>query len=232
MRFGYMDIGISQKPFKLRAMRPLGDAAIVVSFDTNLSVEANASVISFSKKVAKIRLKGVLEVVPSLVSVLIRYNPSLVSFAQLAADIRMMLNILAHSHANTPNLHEIAINFGGDEGPDLSECAAALNMTEDEFIRTHNQNALSVLSVGFAPGFIYCGLHASSFSVPRRTKVRPMVSAGSVLFAAGQTAIAATDIPTGWNVIGRTQLRNFQPDQSPPIKIIAGDKVNFTEQKS
>lgn len=53
---------------------------------------------------------------------------------------------------------------------------------------------LRVLATGFAPGFVYCGLHPDDLSVPRREAIRPMVPAGTVLFAAGQTAIAATDL--------------------------------------
>jgi allophanate hydrolase subunit 1 len=48
-----------------------------------------------------------------------------------------------------------------------------------------------------------------------------------VLFAAGQTAIAATPIRTGWHVIGRTAFQNFDPQRSPPTRLSAGDLVQF-----
>ena len=83
------------------------------------------------------------------------------------------------------------------------------------------------LTTGFAPGFVYCGFHLEALNLPRRDLVRPQVPAGSVLFAAGQTAIAATDIPTGWHVIGRTDLRNFDPAAVPPTRLRAGDSVVF-----
>jgi inhibitor of KinA len=51
-----------------------------------------------------------------------------------------------------------------------------------------------------------------------------------VLFAAGQTAIAATEIPTGWHVIGRTEFRNFDPTASVPTRLAAGDAVQFEVQ--
>jgi inhibitor of KinA len=47
------------------------------------------------------------------------------------------------------------------------------------------------------------------------------------LFAARQTAIAATPIPTGWPVIGRTRFINFDVDAMPPTRIRAGDNVVF-----
>jgi allophanate hydrolase subunit 1 len=55
------------------------------------------------------------------------------------------------------------------------------------------------------------------------------VPAGTILFAAGQTAIAATPIPTGWHLIGRTEFRNFDPNADPPCLLKAGDLVRFSE---
>ena len=54
-----------------------------------------------------------------------------------------------------------------------------------------------------------------------------MVPAGTVLFAAGQTAIAATPIRTGWHVVGRTQFQNFDPSAEPPTRLAPGDEVSF-----
>ena len=46
--------------------------------------------------------------------------------------------------------------------------------------------------------------------------------------AAGQTAIAATSIRTGWHVIGQTEFQNFDPGREPPTLLRAGDAVRFT----
>jgi inhibitor of KinA len=87
---------------------------------------------------------------------------------------------------------------------------------------------MRVLATGFAPGFVYCGFHARDLVVPRREQVRPLVPAGTVLFAAGQTAIAATPVRTGWHVIGRTAFQNFDPKSDPPTTLKAGDTIRFT----
>jgi inhibitor of KinA len=84
-----------------------------------------------------------------------------------------------------------------------------------------------VLATGFAPGFVYCGFHESALRTPRRAAVRPPVAPGSVLFAAGQTAIAATPVPTGWHLIGRTDFINFDAGRSPPTRLREGDLVAF-----
>lgn len=228
----YLNSRQSQNRRILPVIRTLGDQAIVVSFSAHLSIEANASAIIFSKTFDALSIFGVDEVVPSLVSVLVRFNPTHISLGHLLAEIRMSLSTLDHSQVTNPKYYKLDANFGGENGPDLKECALALEMSPAQFIQNHNSKPLTVLSVGFAPGFLYCGLHDAKFALPRRTNVRAKVPAGSILFAAGQTAIAATDIPTGWSVIGRTTFRNFQPNNEPPVLIVAGDAVEFFESDS
>jgi KipI family sensor histidine kinase inhibitor len=101
-------------------------------------------------------------------------------------------------------------------------------MTAEAFIAAHNQASLRVLATGFAPGFVYCGMHPNELTLPRRPTVRLSVPPGSVLFAAGQTAITATEMPTGWHVIGHTDFANFDPTASPPTRLEPGDQVRFT----
>ena len=117
------------------------------------------------------------------------------------------------------------------DGPDLGEVADLVNLLPEAFVETHNAAALRVLATGFAPGFVYCGFHGREMVVPRREAVRPMVPAGTVLFAAGQTAIAATPIRTGWHVIGKTTFQNFDPARQPPTLLNAGDAIRFTRAK-
>ena len=113
------------------------------------------------------------------------------------------------------------------DGPDLDAVAAALNLSPPAFISAHNARPLRVLATGFAPGFVYCGLHPEELVIPRRAAVRASAPAGSVLFAAGQTAITSTEMPTGWHVIGSTAFANFDPTRQPPTRLAAGDIVSF-----
>ena len=81
--------------------------------------------------------------------------------------------------------------------------------------------------IGFSPGFVYCGFHPAELELPRRETVRGQVPTGTLLFAARQTAIASTPIPTGWHVIGHTDFSNFDPAASPPTILREGDEVAF-----
>jgi KipI family sensor histidine kinase inhibitor len=201
---------------------PLGDSAALVRFGTVLDEIANAAAIALSQRLAVDPIDGVVEVAPSLVSVLLRYDPSKVSISRIGGEVALRLG-LGGMHAAAID-HRISVRF---DGPDLRDVAAELGMSQEAFILAHNNKPLRVLATGFAPGFVYCGFHPTSLVLPRRTTVRPIVPAGSILFAAGQTAIAATDIPTGWHLIGSTDFRNFDPSIDPPTRLAAGELIEF-----
>lgn len=206
---------------------PLGDSALLVRFGDNLSEVANIAAIALARQLAADPLPGVVEVSPNLVSVLLRYDPMRTSFAALTGELRLRTYGMGGDIAGIVERHRIAIAFGGEAGPDLDGVAASLGLSTVDFINAHNALPLRVLSTGFSPGFLYCGFHPAALVISRRAEVRASVPAGSVLFAAGQTAIAATAIPTGWHVIGRTDLRNFNPHANPPTQVRAGNEVVF-----
>lgn len=207
----------------------LGDRGLVVRFGSTLSDDTNGAAIAFARRVRSAVPAGVEEIQPNLVSVLLRYDPRRTSFEALAGEVRLLLSDPV-DHADAIARHTIEVAFGGEGGPDLAEVASTLGLSPEAFIAAHNSRPLRVLATGFAPGFVYCGFHNAGMVVPRRIVVRPEVPAGTVLFAAGQTAVTATPIPTGWHVIGRTGFSNFDPGQEPPSRMSAGDTVTFTEK--
>jgi KipI family sensor histidine kinase inhibitor len=200
---------------------PLGDRALLIRFSTELSDAANRAAVGLARRLEAERVDGVAEIAPGLVSVLLRLEPG-ADFARLAGEIRLRLGV--GQEAPTGAERSIAVSFDGE---DLAEVAEKLGISPPDFVARHNARPLRVLATGFAPGFVYLGFHADDMIVPRREAVRPVVPAGTVLFAAGQTAIAATPIRTGWHVIGRTTFQNFDPTTDPPTVLAAGDLIRF-----
>lgn len=206
---------------------PLGDHGLLVRFASSLSDQANLATIDFAGRLRQQVPDGVTEIDPNLVSVLLKYDPSRITFERLAGEVRLMIGKPGRIRNAMPKQHRIAVTFGGEEGPDLAEVAKTLKLAPKEFVAAHNARPLRVLTTGFAPGFVYCGFHPDSLELPRRASTRPLVPAGAILFAAGQTAITATSLPTGWHVIGRTDFRNFDPGQDPPTRLREGDEIVF-----
>ncbi|MCB1516737.1 MAG: allophanate hydrolase subunit 1 [Hyphomicrobiaceae bacterium] len=204
---------------------PLGDEALLVRFADNLDEEANRRAISFARLLEDNPVPGMIEIVPNLVSVLVRYTPANIRYHRLAGEIRLRLGQLGEHPPASGESWTLEAEL---DGPDLDDVATSLNLSRDGFIKAHNQTELRVLAVGFAPGFLYCGMHPENLIVPRRKTVRPKVPRGTILFAAGQTAITATSVPTGWHVIGHTDFINFDPQAEPPVRIRAGDRIGFS----
>lgn len=208
---------------------PLGDAAILVRFAEKLDLKANTAAITLARQLVVESLPGVLEITPNLGSVLVRYNPARTTYEALAGELRLIVSREGQTDLPTGKTVEIPTSFGNEFGPDLEEVSNALGMSVEDFIKAHNQNPLQVLATGFAPGFVYCGMHDDTLKLPRRQVVRDFVPAGTILFAANQTAITATAMPTGWHAIGRTTFNNFDPSKANPTQLDPGDLVVFRE---
>jgi 5-oxoprolinase (ATP-hydrolysing) subunit B len=206
---------------------PMGDNALLVRFATNLSEPANRAAIAFAARMRRDPLPGVIEIVPNLVSVMLRYDPLASDVRELAGELRLRLFGGTDASDMQIRRHKVQVLYGGEEGPDIEPVAQALGMSVADFITAHNASTLRVLATGFAPGFVYCGFHPEALHLPRRAEVRASVAVGSVLFAAGQTAITSTPIPSGWHVIGRTEFRNFDAADDPPTRLRAGDEIAF-----
>ena len=201
---------------------PLGDRAVLVRFADTLSEEANRRTIALAARLDDDPPEGTEEIAPGLVSVLLRTKPG-TEFWRFSGELRLRMGPTGESVG--ARQHEIAMRFDGE---DIEAVAALCRMPLEQFVDRHNAAPLRVLATGFAPGFVYCGFHRPELVVPRRDSVRPMVPAGTVLFAAGQTAIAATPIRTGWHVIGTTPFRNFEPAGKTPTALRSGDTVRFS----
>jgi KipI family sensor histidine kinase inhibitor len=64
--------------------------------------------------------------------------------------------------------------------------------------------------------------------MPRRAVPRLEVPAGSVGIGGAQTGIYPAASPGGWQLIGRTPSRLFDPTRDRPTLLQPGDRVRFT----
>jgi inhibitor of KinA len=63
--------------------------------------------------------------------------------------------------------------------------------------------------------------------MPRHSTPRVRVPIGSVGIAGVQTGIYPTETPGGWQLIGRTPVKPFDPAREHPFLMKAGDAVQF-----
>lgn len=148
--------------------------------------------------------------------------------AQVSAELRAALaGPWASVRPGAGRLHEIAVEYGGDVGPDLPELAAAAGLDEAAFARMHGSVEYTVAFLGFQPGFPYLRGLPGALHAARRASPRLRVAAGSVAIGGGYTGIYPASGPGGWHVIGRTAACLFDPRREPPARLAPGDRVRF-----
>ncbi len=128
-----------------------------------------------------------------------------------------------------PVLREMPATYSGE---DLAAVAEAVGLTASELIERHRGTTWVVAMIGFAPGFGYLRPEDEDplwSLVDRRPSPRERVPAGSIAVAAGMSAVYPHDMPGGWQLIGRTDVRLFDVGCSTgPSLLRAGDRVRFT----
>ena len=122
---------------------------------------------------------------------------------------------------------EIPTLYGGEFGPDIGFVAENAGMSESDVIEIHSGADYLVYAMGFSPGFPYLGGLDPRLNTPRLTTPRTLIPGGSVGIAETQTGAYPVASPGGWQLIGRTPLKLFEPESDPPAIINAGDLVRF-----
>lgn len=208
-------------------IQPFGDQAARVQFGDALSAETCRAIGAFCRSLARRPLAGVVEWVPAYVSVAVFYQPLEIEYSALHDALRVRASRLQPSRLPPARIVTIPTRYGGAFGPDLDAVAALHSMTTDDVIRLHSSPTYLVHMLGFLPGFPYLGGLPDALVTPRRPTPRLLVPAGSVGIAGAQTGVYPLDSPGGWQIIGQTSLRLFDPSRCPPALLRAGDGVKF-----
>ncbi len=133
--------------------------------------------------------------------------------------------------ALAPKVHEFLVHYGGQHGEDLENLAKALDITPEELVSLHSQAEYVVQFIGFLPGFAYLSGLPELLHVPRLSRPRVKVPAGSLAIAAGYCAIYPWDSPGGWHLIGHVPHGLFNPaNEQAPSALQVGDRVRFVPE--
>jgi inhibitor of KinA len=207
---------------------PFGDAALVVELGDTINLEINRRVVAFNDAILKAEIHGVEELVPTYRSLLVRYDPLKTSYEQLVFRVKDLEATLEVSDVKVFGRKvTVPVVYGGEYGPDLGHVAKCHGLTEEQVVRLHSEREYRVYMLGFVAGFPYLGEVADQIATPRLETPRLKVPAGSVGIAEKQTGIYPCEAPGGWQIIGRTTIKLFDPLQQPPTPLSSGDTVKF-----
>jgi len=206
---------------------PLGDSALLIQFGDEIDIPLNQRVHALAALINASPLKGVIEPVPAYGTLLIHYDPLILSYPQIRNYARERLAQLHDRGALKPRRIDIPVKYGGKCGVDLESVAHRCQLQIEEVIRIHSEKIYTVYMMGFTPGFPYMGKLDDAISVPRLETPRTHVPAGTVAIAGSQTGIYSIDSPGGWQLIGWTPLQLFNPESESPFLFSPGDEVRF-----
>ncbi len=203
-----------------------GESALVVEFGTRIDPALNDRVRALDRALAGEPIAGVIETLPTYRSLMIHFDPRLLSAASLVERIQSLPCEAANEEPASRHWR-IPVCYEAPYGEDLAEVATALGISAQRVAALHAGAAYRVYMYGFAPGYVFLGGLPAELAISRRPKPRPPVPPGALLIAGGQALIAGISMPTGWYSLGRTPAVLFDPRREPPATIEIGDAVSF-----
>jgi KipI family sensor histidine kinase inhibitor len=214
-------------------LEALGDRALLAVLGEAIDPEVNDRVHALAGAIRAAGLPGIRDLVPAYATLAVHYQPErwcgsgAAPARALARELQALWAGTAAGAAGTSRVVPIPVRYGGQWGPDLTEVAGHCGLSEAEVVRRHTERDYRVFMLGFAPGFPYLGGLDPALATPRRATPRTRIPAGSVGIAGAQTGIYPLETPGGWQIIGRTDLRLFDPAQPEPCRLRPGDRLRF-----
>ena len=203
---------------------PAGDTAIVVEFGESIDRQVNAIVLALDECLGSERHEGILETVPTFRSLMVYYDPAAISQAALADHIAGHIRQIQVS--NRPSrTWRLPVCYDTEMAPDLSDVAARAGLTTRQVIERHSGLVYHIYMLGFLPGLAYMGDVPEELVVPRLRTPRLKIPAGSLCIAMAMSLIVPRETTSGLNVIGRSPVAMWQPDDGALLK--PGDKVIY-----
>jgi len=126
---------------------------------------------------------------------------------------------------------ELPVVYGGAGGPHMGDVVAHTGMGIDEIVERHSAPLYPVYALGSHPGYCYLGGMDPRIATPRRKVPVVSIPGGAVSIGGAQTGVSASEGPSGWNTIGSTSMRFFDPAQDPPALLRPGDSIRFRVEK-
>ena len=209
---------------------PFGPHAVLLKFASAVGDDAFARCRSIVAELEERPPAGLVEFVPGFTTMLLEFDPSIVPDpASIAPELAAKLEGLPVLELPPTPVREIPIVY---DGPDLERVARLHNLTSHEVRDLHSAPIYKVYLLGFSPGFPYLGDLDPRLHTPRLPSPRPKVRAGSVAIGGEHTGVYSVDSPGGWNVIGHTSEKIFDParkgsEELDMFLLKPGDRVKF-----
>ena len=220
---------------------PLGDSALTVRVDDRFKDAPEKTlkeVLNVVRRLEDAHIPGIIELAPAYTTVGVFFDPIRVIDGAVEPDCviewltQKICEGLAHGKRKrggraVARVVEVPVCYDPEFALDLDHVAQHAQMSPKEVVDLHQATDFHVSCIGFTPGFPYLAGLPEKLATPRRATPRKEIPAGSVAIGGRQSGIYSLRSPGGWNVIGRTPLRLFDPQTDPPTLLRAGDRLRF-----
>lgn len=209
-----------------------------LSLGNEIHPELNRRVLGIAEYFVQQPFEGLKDVVPAYSSVSLVYDPVIISeYLGEDSSVHEYISELLFDafqrgikSSTGSEVIEVPVDYNLNTGPDLAYIAQEKNLSIEQVIEIHCSRIYHVYMIGFLPGFPYMGKVDPRIATPRKKQPRQSVPAGSVGIAGDQTGIYPAASPGGWQIIGRTDIPLFNPDDNPPSLLYPGARVRFVRK--
>jgi inhibitor of KinA len=216
------------------SITPLGDSAVMIEWEQRIDPNIHEQVMQAFHYLQSLKLPYITDLIPAYASLAVLYDAAGIrqkikrpARAWISAFITRALQQTTDTVTTASRNLQIPVCYHPSLAPDLTAMAQQKGLSETELITLHTAQTYTVYMLGFLPGFPYMGKVDAQLATPRLKQPRTQVPAGSVGIAGEQTGIYPLASPGGWNIIGQTPLRLFDPSAKDPCYCRPGDQVQF-----
>lgn len=207
---------------------PVSESSLLMRVGDRIDVGLTRRIAAFADLLLRRRPPWLVDFVPSYLSVLAIYDMTVTSEAAVRSALSACWRDSSPQESGvSTRTVTIPVIYGDGFGDDLGDVAAHHRMVPEEVIARHVAGRYAVGALGFSPGFAYLLGLDPALATPRRSRPRTRIPAGSVGIGGAQTGTYSMPSPGGWNLIGRTPMRLFDPSREQPLVLQLGDEVRF-----
>ena len=221
-----MKFGERKTMEKIRVLTA-GDSALLIQFEQRIGEDVNRRISATVKLLKMQQIEGIVDMIPAYASLLVQYNPLVIRYEEIYKRVSAIVKMDTKVESMEKKVWEIPVLYGGELGPDFFHVAEHAGISGEELIRLHSEKDYLVYMLGFLPGFTYLGGLEEKLHTPRLENPRVKIPAGSVGIGGSQTGVYPVDSPGGWQLIGRTPVKMYDPEKQDPILVQPGEYIHF-----
>lgn len=204
-----------------------GETALVVEFGSTTDPALSERVLDLDHALCARSVIGICETVPTYRSLMIHYDPLMISRKELITVISAVLAEGTERPAGEAHSWIFPCCYDQAFAEDLPAVAEALKVSEERVVELHTGATYRIAMYGFSPGFSYLQGLPQELAISRRSAPRSPHPPNAVIIGGGLCAVAPLPMPTGWWVIARTPEAMFSPGRNPAFLAAVGDEVKF-----